>query len=144
MHPLAKYVTFDHYFDLFVSFSVVISIIIIPKTHEEALAHSGCRVAMKEEMNALPFGKVLVGCKWIFVIKYQPDGTIEILKARLVVKDFTQTYDIDYFKILSTKTRLNSIRVIISIAITLAWLLYQLDIKNAFLYDNLQETTYME
>ena len=37
-------------------------------------------------------GKKTVGCKWIFTIKYQADGTIERYKTRLVAKGFTQTY----------------------------------------------------
>ena len=62
---------------------------------------------MKEEMEALlknktwilvnlPKGHKIVGCKWVFSIKYKVDGTIERYKARLVAKGFTQTYGVDY------------------------------------------------
>ena len=41
-------------------------------------------------------GIELVGCRWIFTIKYKSDGILERYKARLVAKGYTQTYDIDY------------------------------------------------
>ena len=43
----------------------------------------------------LPKGKKIVGCKWIFTIKYKVDEIIEKYKSRFVAKGFTQTYDID-------------------------------------------------
>lgn len=48
------------------------------------------------ENQALPPGKKLVGCRWVFTIKYKPDGTVERYKARLVAKGYTQTYGINY------------------------------------------------
>ena len=65
-------------------------------------------------------------------------------KARLVAKGYTQTYDIDYFKTFSPVTMMNSIRIVFSITVNLTWLLFQLDVKNAFLYGDLQEEVYME
>ena len=64
---------------------------------------------MQEEINALnknqtwelvprPKGITLVGCKWIFNLKYKVDGTLERYKARLVVKGYTQSYGIDYLE----------------------------------------------
>jgi len=65
-------------------------------------------------------------------------------KARLVAKGYTQTYDIDYFETFSPAARINSIRILFSIAVNLSWPLFQLNVKNAFLYGNLQEEVYME
>jgi len=39
---------------------------------------------------------------------------------------------------------MNSIRILFSIIVNLSWLLFQLDVKNAFLYEDLQEEVYME
>jgi hypothetical protein len=39
----------------------------------------------------LPSGKKIVGCCWAYAIKYQPDGTIDRLKARLIAKGYIQT-----------------------------------------------------
>lgn len=38
----------------------------------------------------------LIGCKWVYRIKYNPDGTIDGYKARLVAKGFRQCPGIDF------------------------------------------------
>ena len=67
-----------------------------------------------------------------------------INKARLVAKGYTQTYEIDYFETFSPISRMNSIRILFSIVVNMSWSLFKLDVKNAFLYGNLQEEVYME
>lgn len=42
---------------------------------------------MTGEVVDLPKGKRPVRCKWVFTIKYKPDGTLETYKERLVAKD---------------------------------------------------------
>ena len=64
--------------------------------------------------------------------------------AELVTKGYTQTYGIDYFETFSPAARMNSIRIPFSIVVNLSWPLFQLDVKNAFLYGDLQEEVYME
>jgi len=61
-----------------------------------------------------------------------------------VAKGYTQTYSIDYFETFSPVARMNSIRIMFSIVVNLSWSLFQLDVKNAFLYGELQEEVYME
>ncbi|KAK4386066.1 Retrovirus-related Pol polyprotein from transposon RE1 [Sesamum angolense] len=79
-----------------------------------------------------------------FLIALRKDGTLELYKARLVAKGFTQTYGVDYFETFSPVARLNSIRILFSLAVNLNWPMYQMDIKNAFFYGDLNETIYME
>ncbi|RVX17752.1 Retrovirus-related Pol polyprotein from transposon RE2 [Vitis vinifera] len=95
-----------------------------------------------EVMN-LPRGKKPVGCKWIFTMKYKADGTVERYKARLVAKGFTQIYGIDYTETFAPVAKLNTIRVLLSLAANLDWPLHQFDIKNAFLNGELEEKVFM-
>jgi len=87
---------------------------------------------------------VVVGCCWVFTLKYRPDGYVDKYKVRLVTKGYTQTYGIDYFETFSPVIRMNSIRIMFSIVVNLSRLLFQLDVKNAFLYGDFQEEIYME
>ena len=66
-----------------------------------------------------PKGKKTLGCKWVFTVKYNADGTLDRYKARLVAKGFTQTYGIDYSETFTPIAKLNTIRVLISIAVNL-------------------------
>ena len=66
-------------------------------------------------------GKKIIGCKWVFSVKYNSDGTIEKYKSRLFAKGYAQTYEIDYQETFAPVAKMNTIRVILSLAINLDW-----------------------
>ena len=61
-----------------------------------------------------------------------------------MAKGYVQTYDVDYSDTFSLVAKMTSVRLFISLAATHYWDLHQLDIKNVFLHDDLQEEVYME
>jgi len=53
-----------------------------------------------------PTDTVVVGYRWVYTLKYRADGSMDHYKARLMAKDYTKTYDIDYFETFSPFTRI--------------------------------------
>ena len=48
------------------------------------------------KFSSLHDGKQTVGCRWVYTDKYHPNSLIERLKARLVAKEYTQIYSVNY------------------------------------------------
>jgi len=153
-HPIGNFVSYDRLSSNYRAFETTLDNTQIPRNIQEALQHQKWAATVKEEVLALkknrtwefsnlPKGKKPVGCKWIFSIKYNADGSVTIYKARLVAKGFTQSYGIDYEETFAPVAKLNSVRVILSLAANLDWPLHQLDIKNVFLNGELEEEVYM-
>ena len=59
-----------------------------------------------QDLVSLPIGKKIIGCKWVFPIKVNHDGSIARLKACLVTKGYAQTYWVDYLDVFSLVAKL--------------------------------------
>eukprot|EP00253_Pinus_taeda_P012136 PITA_12136 len=92
----------------------------------------------------LPKGRKLVRCKWVYRTKYGPDGKVDKHKARLFAKGFSQVEGIDYTETFSPVAKMNSIRLVLSLAASLKWEVHQMYVKSAFLHGDLHEEIYME
>ena len=118
-----------------------------PSTYEEAITCEDSehwQDAMQDEMTSLldnctwqyvklPPGRRAIRNRWVFKIKIGPDGEVLRYKARLVAKGFEQRYGWDYHHCFSPVVRMDSVRLLLSIAAQLKLLLFQFDFKTAFL-----------
>jgi hypothetical protein len=96
------------------------------------------------ELVILLKNKKVIGCKWVYKVKHNLNGSVSKYKARLVAKGYAQNYGIDYEETYSPIVKMTTIRAIIVMAITKGWSLHQMDIKNVFFHGYLQEEVYME
>lgn len=68
------------------------------------------------ELQHLPSGKKAIGSKWMFKVKYNPDGTIERYKARLGATGYQQVIGEAFTHTFSPIAKLDTVSVVISLA----------------------------
>ena len=126
-----------------------------PISFSQAMKDAQWLQAMKTEFIALKHNQTwklvprstfmnVINCKWVFKLKHKYDGSIERYKARLVAKGFKQEDGFDYDETFSPVIKITTVRILLSLAISQRWLIHQLDVSNAFLHGELQETIFME
>ncbi|KAE8676644.1 hypothetical protein F3Y22_tig00111582pilonHSYRG00249 [Hibiscus syriacus] len=126
-----------------------------PMSFQEAVQEKKWRYAMDEEIKAiekndtweltsLPKGHKAIGVKWVYKTKQNTKGEIERHKARLVAKGYSQKAGIDYDEVFAPVARLETIRLIISLAAQNKWKIQHMDVKSAFLNGVLEEEVYIQ
>jgi len=118
--------------------------VIEPTTVDEALSNDGWILAMQEELNQFqrndvwdlvpkPQKKNIIGTKLVFKNKMNEQGEVVRNKARLVTQGYSQQEGIDYTETFAPVARLEAIRLLLSYAVNHGIILYQMDVKSAFL-----------
>ena len=96
------------------------------------------------ELVKLLSGNKTVGCRWVFTVKHNANGSIERYKVRFVAKGYTHTYGVNYQETFAPVAKINYVRILLSLAANKDWALNQFDVKNTFLYGDLEEELYMD
>ena len=96
-----------------------------------------------QDLVPLPNERKPIGCKWVFKMKYGPDGRIDKYKAILVAKGYSQKEGVDYGEIFSRVAKLTSIRFLLSLVVVHDFEIEQMDVIMTFLHGDLEEEIYM-
>ncbi|GJS63645.1 putative ribonuclease H-like domain-containing protein [Tanacetum coccineum] len=91
----------------------------------------------------LPNGKKAIGTKWVFKNKKDERGIVIRNKARLVAQGHRQEEGIDYEEVFAPVARIEAIRLFLAYASFMGFLVYQMDVKSAFLYGTIKEEVYV-
>nr|KAJ0227803.1 hypothetical protein LSAT_V11C100040470 [Lactuca sativa] len=137
-------------FCMYVNF---VSMILPDKVHT-ALQDADWIKAMQEELNEFerhkvwtlvprPSGKTITGTRWVYRNKVDKDGIITCNKARLVAQGFTQIESIDYGETFAPVARIEAIRLFLAYASYMNFIVYQMDVKTAFLHGVLEEEVFL-
>lgn len=152
--PMANYLSYDKLSEGYKAYICSVNLHAEPSSFTQAKKFDEWLKAMNEELIALestdtwevcslPTGKHAIGCRWVYKVKLNADGTLERYKARLVAKGYTQREGIDFVDTFSPVAKMTTVKNLIAVAAAKKWKLSQLDISNAFLNGELTEEIYM-
>ena len=96
------------------------------------------------EIQECPRESTPIGCRWVFAIKRNADGSIARYKARLVAQGFTQKFGIDYSETYSPVIRTSTLRWLLAFAAFNDLKVRQADIETAYLYGDIDVELYMK
>ncbi|GJS27343.1 putative ribonuclease H-like domain-containing protein [Tanacetum coccineum] len=88
----------------------------------------------------LPKGKHAIGTKWVY---RNERGIVVRNKARLVAQGYTQEEGIDYDEVFAHVARIEAIRLFLAYASFIGFIVYQMDVKSAFLYGTIEDEVYV-
>nr|GEX36839.1 retrovirus-related Pol polyprotein from transposon TNT 1-94 [Tanacetum cinerariifolium] len=90
----------------------------------------------------LPYGKRAIGTKWVYRNKKDERGIVVRNKARLIAQGHTQEEGIDYEEVFASVDRIEAIRLFLAYASFMGFIVYQMNVKSAFLYETIKEKVY--
>nr|GEW24272.1 hypothetical protein [Tanacetum cinerariifolium] len=95
------------------------------------------------ELMPAPSHSLVIGLKWVYKIKLDEYGEVLKNKARLVAKGYRQEERIDFEESFVPVARLEAIRLFIANAASHNIMIFQMDMKTAFLNGELNEVVYV-
>nr|GEV74176.1 putative reverse transcriptase, RNA-dependent DNA polymerase [Tanacetum cinerariifolium] len=125
-----------------------------PKRVHQALNDLSWIEAMQEELFQFKRHKVWVlvdlphinraiGTKWVFRNKKDEKGIVIRNKARLIAYGYAKEEGIDYEEVFAPVARIEAIRLFLAYASFMGFMVYQMDVKSAFLYRTIKEEVYV-
>jgi hypothetical protein len=111
------------------------------KAMQEELDMLGARETWVKEK--LPSGQKEVGCRWVFLIKFDAEGNITHYKARLVAQGFSQKPGVDFYDTFSPTANQATLNVLWHISASFRWYRAQDNVTGAFLHSDLDSEIYM-
>ncbi|GJS13591.1 putative ribonuclease H-like domain-containing protein [Tanacetum coccineum] len=90
----------------------------------------------------LPHGMKVIGTKWVYRNKRDERGVVVRNKARLVAQGYIQEEGIDYDEVFAPVARIEAIRLFLAFASFMGFIVFQMDVKSAFLYGTIDEEVY--
>nr|GEZ43119.1 hypothetical protein [Tanacetum cinerariifolium] len=91
----------------------------------------------------LPNGKRAIGTKWIYKNKKDERGIVVRNKVRLVAQGYTQEEGIDFDEVFAPVARIEAIWLFLAYASFKDFVVYQMDVKSAFLYGKIKKEVYV-
>nr|GEV67277.1 putative ribonuclease H-like domain-containing protein [Tanacetum cinerariifolium] len=91
----------------------------------------------------LPHGKRAIGTKWVFMNKKDERGIMVRNKARLVAQGHIQEEGIDFEEVFALVARIEAIQLFLAYASFMGFMVYQMDVNSAFLYETIEEEVYV-
>ncbi|GJU79343.1 putative ribonuclease H-like domain-containing protein [Tanacetum coccineum] len=91
----------------------------------------------------LPYENKAIGTKWVYKNKKDERGVVVRNKARLVAQGHRQEEGIDYDEVFAPVARIEAIRIFLAFASYMGFIVYQMDVKSAFLYGKIDEEIYV-
>jgi hypothetical protein len=126
-----------------------------PPTFTVAERDANWHRAMMEKMKSIednrtwelvepPAGCRPIGLKWVYKVKRDERGTIVKYKSRLVACGFVQREGIDFEEVFAPVACMESVRLLLAMAVAKDWRVHHLDVKSAFLNGELAETVFVK
>nr|GEU88953.1 hypothetical protein [Tanacetum cinerariifolium] len=91
----------------------------------------------------LPFIKKAIGAKWVYKNKKDERGVVVRNKAQLVSQGHWKEEGIDYDEVFAPVARIEAMRIFLAFSSYMGFIVYQMDVKSAFLYGTIIEEVYV-